>query len=137
MTVSGKPKMIQAAGTERMSCKVDPNAQKPFPNMGSMVQCTNVTMDEFAENLEQAGGFFDHPIVNGTGLKGGWNFLIGWSRANPGLRPPNSNQAADAPEPVGLTSYEAVERQLGVKLVKQKRSMPVVVVDHVDEKPSQ
>jgi uncharacterized protein (TIGR03435 family) len=28
-----------------------------------------------------------------------------------------------------------VERMLGVKLVKQKRSIPVIVVDHVDEKP--
>jgi hypothetical protein len=28
-----------------------------------------------------------------------------------------------------------VDRQLGVKLVKQKRSVPAVVVDHVDEKP--
>jgi len=133
MTSSGKPKMVQAAGTERMSCKVDPNAQKPFPNMGSMVRCINITMDEFAENLEQATGFFDHPIVNGTGLKGGWTFLIGWSRANPG--PSNANAGADAVEPVGMTSYEAVERQLGVKLVKQKRSVPVIVVDHVDEKP--
>jgi uncharacterized protein (TIGR03435 family) len=48
----------------------------------------------------------------------------------------NPNQATgEATEPAGLTSYEAVERQLGVKLVKQKRSVPVIVVDHVDEKP--
>ncbi|HEY4359986.1 MAG TPA: TIGR03435 family protein [Bryobacteraceae bacterium] len=141
MTVSGKPKMVQAAGTERMSCKVDPAAQKPFPNMGSMVQCINITMDEFAENLQQATGFFDHPIVNATGLQGGWNFLIGWSRveqAGPrGIPNPNAGGggAADATEPTGLTSYEAVERQLGVKLVKQKRSIPVIVVDHIAEKP--
>jgi uncharacterized protein (TIGR03435 family) len=38
-------------------------------------------------------------------------------------------------EPTGLTSYEAVERLTGLKLVKQKRSIPVIVVDHVDEKP--
>ncbi|HWE49596.1 MAG TPA: DUF3738 domain-containing protein [Bryobacteraceae bacterium] len=43
--------------------------------------------------------------------------------------------ARDPAEPVGLSSYEAVDRQLGVKLVKQKRSVPAVVVDHVDEKP--
>ena len=34
-----------------------------------------------------------------------------------------------------LSSYEVVERLIGVKLVKQKRSIPVIVVDHVDEKP--
>jgi uncharacterized protein (TIGR03435 family) len=81
MTVAGgKPKMTQADESERMSCKPDPNAIKPFPGLGTMVNCRNITMAEFAENLEQATGFFDHPIVDGTGLKGGWNFLIGWSR---------------------------------------------------------
>jgi uncharacterized protein (TIGR03435 family) len=137
MTLAGKPKMTQSSGTERMSCKADPNAAKPFPNMGTMVRCTNITMEEFSENLEQATGFFDHPIVDATGLKGGWNFLIGWSRANQGPRMPNPNQqqGGEPTEPTGLTSYEAVERQLGVKLVRQKRSIPVMVVDHADEKP--
>jgi uncharacterized protein (TIGR03435 family) len=115
-----------------MSCKADPNAVKPFPDMVTMVRCTNITMAEFAANLEQVTGYFDHPIVDATGLKGGWNFLFGFSR-NQG---PNPNQQPGAvAEPIGLTSYEAVERMLGVKLVKQKRSIPVVVVDHVDEKP--
>jgi uncharacterized protein (TIGR03435 family) len=135
MTVSGKPKMTQATGNERMSCKTAPNAVKPFPDMVTMVQCTNITMGEFAENLEQVTGYFDHPIVDATGLQGGWNFLFGFSR-NQAQRPPNPNQqAGEAPEPIGMTTYEAVERMLGVKLVKQKRSIPVVVVDHVDEKP--
>jgi uncharacterized protein (TIGR03435 family) len=135
MTLSGKPKMTQASGTERMACKADPNAVKPFPDMVTMVRCTNITMAEFAENLEQVTGYFDHPIVDATGLKGGWNFLFGFSR-NQGPRQPNPNQQpGDGAEPIGLTSYEAVERMLGVKLVKQKRSIPVIVVDHVDEKP--
>jgi uncharacterized protein (TIGR03435 family) len=142
MTVAGaKPKMTQADESERMSCKPDANAVKPFPGLGTMVNCRNITMPEFAENLEQATGFFDHPIVDGTGLKGGWNFLLGWSRVNQAVPPPpNSNQQAGAvanvSDPVvGLSSYEAVEKELGLKLVKQKRSIPVVVVDHVDEKP--
>lgn len=135
MTLPGKPKMTQATGNERMSCKADPAAVKPFPDMVTMVRCTNITMAEFAENLEQVTGYFDHPIVDATGLQGGWNFLFGFSR-NQALRPPNPNQQpGDAAEPIGITSYEAVERMLGIKLVKQKRSIPVIVVDHVDEKP--
>jgi len=41
----------------------------------------------------------------------------------------------EATDPNGLTSYDAVERQMGVKLVRQNRSIPVIVVDHVNEKP--
>lgn len=66
ITVAGaKPKMTQADGSARMSCKPDPAAIKPVPGLGRMVNCRNLTMEEFAENLEQATGFFDHPIVDG------------------------------------------------------------------------
>ena len=41
----------------------------------------------------------------------------------------------EASAPDGITLFEALERQLGLKLVKEKRSIPVVVVDHVDETP--
>jgi uncharacterized protein (TIGR03435 family) len=53
-------------------------------------------------------------------------------------RPPAAavNQQGTLPDaPEGITSYEAVQKQLGLKLVKTKRSVPVIVVDHVDEKP--
>ena len=35
----------------------------------------------------------------------------------------------------GVSVFDALESELGLKLVKQKRSIPVIVVDHVDEKP--
>ena len=34
-----------------------------------------------------------------------------------------------------MSPYEAVEKELGIKMVKRKRSIPVIVVDHVAEKP--
>jgi uncharacterized protein (TIGR03435 family) len=40
-----------------------------------------------------------------------------------------------SPDPDGITVFDAVARELGLKLVKQRRSMPIIVVDHVDEKP--
>jgi uncharacterized protein (TIGR03435 family) len=39
--------------------------------------------------------------------------------------------------PDGLSVFDAVEKELGLKLVKQTRSIPVIVVDHVDEKPKE
>lgn len=133
MIMPGKPKMTQGDPAIRGTCWVDPTAVKPFPNMGTMVTCRNYALAPFAEDLNQATGFFDHPIVDATGLTGGWNFSIGWSTTT---RVPNPGAATgEATEPTGVTSYEAVERQLGVKLVKQKRPYPVIVVDHVDEMP--
>jgi uncharacterized protein (TIGR03435 family) len=138
LTVDGKPKLTKADPSERSECRPDPNAVKPFPNLGTMANCKNITMAEFARNLEQATGFFDHPIVDATGLEGGWSFLLGWSRQRPPQAPNPSQPAgtiATASDPDYMSSYEAVQRQLGLKLVKQKRSIPVIVVDHVSDKP--
>ena len=44
-------------------------------------------------------------------------------------------QASDPGE--GYSIFDAVEKQLGLKLEKQKRTMPVVVVDHIEQKPTE
>jgi uncharacterized protein (TIGR03435 family) len=143
---SGKPKMTRAEETERSGCRPDPAAPKPATNIGAMVSCKNVSMAELAENLQQfAGGYVDHPIVDLTGLEGGYNFLVGWTpkQALQGQPAPNPGGASGAPagpvaeasDPNGISAFDAVEKQLGLKLVKQKRTILVTVVDHVREKP--
>jgi uncharacterized protein (TIGR03435 family) len=142
LTVEGKHKLTRADPSERSDCRPDPNAPKPFPNIGAMANCKNITMADFARNLEQATGFFDHPIVDETGLEGGWDFLLGFSRQTP-QRPAAPNQAATSQQAAlpdvdeGMSAYDAVQKELGLKLVKSKRSVDVIVVDHVDEKPVQ
>jgi uncharacterized protein (TIGR03435 family) len=37
----------------------------------------------------------------------------------------------------GYTLFEAIEKQLGLKLEKQKRSLPVIVIDHLEQKPTE
>jgi len=42
-----------------------------------------------------------------------------------------------ASDPSGAyTVLEAVEKQLGLKLAMQKRPMPVIVIDHLEQKPT-
>jgi uncharacterized protein (TIGR03435 family) len=139
--VGSKPKMTQAEDSERSGCKPDPNAPKPVTTINVMIGCRNTTMAELAQSLQQmAGGYIDHPIVDATGLSGGWNFLMGWTPRNV-LQPqtphpnPSSGAIAEAADPNGISVFEAMEKQLGLKLVRQKRSIPVIVVDHVSEKP--
>jgi len=138
MLGSGKPKMERAGESERAGCKGDPNAPKPVANISTMISCKSTTMAELASNLAQfASAYVDHPIVDGTGLTGEWDFLIGWTPKAVYDARPTTPSADDgtASTPNGITVFEAVEKELGLKLVKQKRSIPVIVVDHVDEKP--
>jgi uncharacterized protein (TIGR03435 family) len=138
-----KHKLRQADDTERSGCKPDPNAPKPATNITVMTSCTNVTMADFAQTLQQmANAYIDHPIADRTGLAGGWSFLVGWTPkalmqpATP-TPPDGAGAALQIADPNGLTVFDAVERELGLKLVKQKQSMPIIVVDHVNEKPTE
>ncbi len=142
MVGSGKPKMTRADDSERSGCKPDPDAPRPFTNIETMISCKNTAMNELAQNLQQqANAYIDHPIVDATGLEGGWDFLIGWTpkallQTPQGPSPDQTPGAvAEAAAPSGISVFEAVEKELGLKLVKQKRSIPVIVVDHVNEKP--
>lgn len=142
--VTGKPKMTRAEESERSGCKPDPSAPKPVTNMGPMIACKNTSTAELAEDLTRmAGAYIDHPIVDATGLEGGWDFLIGWTpRAMLQSTPAPSASGAggavpEASDSNGISVFEAIEKELGLKLVKQKRTIPVIVVDHVLDKPNQ
>jgi uncharacterized protein (TIGR03435 family) len=142
LTLAGNtPKMTQADDSERAGCEQDPNAPKPF-NAQIAYSCKNRTMVEVARDLQRAApAYIDHPVVDATGLQGGWNFVLAWTPKGrlQGEQAANSNApagtAVDAADPNGISVFEAVEKELGLKLVKQKRSVQVVVVDRVDEKP--
>ena len=43
-----------------------------------------------------------------------------------------------ASDPIGggASLFDAVEKQLGLKLEKERRTYPVFVIDHIEEKPT-
>jgi uncharacterized protein (TIGR03435 family) len=140
MQTGGKPKMVRANDSERSGCRIDYNAPKPSPKVSVMIVCTNTTMAEYARMLWNGTGYIDHPVVDVTGLEGGWDFQYGWSAARltqgeQGPGPGPGAAAAQAVDPGEITVSDALQYQLGLKLVKQKRSIPVIVVDHVSETP--
>jgi uncharacterized protein (TIGR03435 family) len=126
-TGKGKPKMTEAEGSGDADCKyVD---QKPAPGtVPSIVfSCHHTTMEEFARNVhEWAGGYLTDPVVDSTGLKGSWDFDIKWT-------PKMLLQKAG---PDGISIFDAVDKQLGLKLERQTAPRPVLIVDSVDQKPT-
>ena len=99
----GKPTFTQANDSDRSECKPDPNAPKPAPNVAGMINCKNTTMEQLAQLLQQrAGAYMDHPVVDATGLTGGWNFLIGWTPR--GILEAPAKPSADPRRPCGAGS---------------------------------
>jgi len=141
---SVKPKMKTAVPTERTKCTEGPgpdgkDPRKTTPILNRLVTCQNMTSAEIAEELQHiAGGYIYGPVLDKSGLDGAYDFTLSFSSADRtnGLPPPTSNPDSVGSDPSGaLTLYDAVSRQLGLKLVKEKRPMPVLVIDSIQEKP--
>ena len=131
-----KPKLTAAQDSERSGCSPAPSAPAPLPGL-QMIGCKNTSMSELAENLQfMANAYIDHPVVDLTGIEGGWDFFIGWTpRGMLQQQQAENRPDGSASDPNGMSVFEALERELGLKLVKQTHTYPVIVVDHVEEKP--
>jgi uncharacterized protein (TIGR03435 family) len=88
-----------------------------------------VTMEAIAESL---GGdeHLDRPVVDRTGLSGSFDFTVEWNTKFQDLsfNPP--------PDTSGLSLFEAVQEQLGLRVKPGKGPVDVIVIDHV-EQPSE
>ena len=146
--VATNPRMKKADSINRTGCKEgpgpdgkDPRIENPI--LGRLLTCQNMTMAQLAEQLPNlAGGYVFTPVLDATNLKDAYDFTLSFSTAGQ-LRsvpppPPNSGTAEAAADPNGgLSLPDAMARQLGVKLVKEKRPSPVLVIDHIEEKPTE
>jgi uncharacterized protein (TIGR03435 family) len=94
-----------------------------------LVGARNITLDHLAGYLSD----FDdqgRPIVDQTGLSGSWDFSLNWLPDRGGSSPAGPVQFPDADGP---SLFEALKDQLGLKLEPTKASIPVLVIDHVEQ----
>jgi uncharacterized protein (TIGR03435 family) len=74
-------------------------------------------------------GLFEQPVIDRTGLTGRYDITL---HALAGSNPPNAD-TADAPPPI----IDALQEQLGLKLVLKKSVVDVLVVDHIEKTPTE
>jgi uncharacterized protein (TIGR03435 family) len=143
--VATKPKMKKADPASRTSCKFGA-APAGAPPGSQVMTCQNITMAQFADRLQNLALELSWPVLDGTGIEGGWDFALTFSRnaalAGGGRGGGEAGRAEGAMpsalEPTGaFTLFEALEKQLGLKLEMRKRSMPVIVIDHIEQKPTE
>ncbi|MCU1329450.1 MAG: hypothetical protein JWN34_4820, partial [Bryobacterales bacterium] len=150
LTAGKKPQLKEAEGSEQTGCKPkastgpqeggvrlitsSPTGAQTTINLGPgmtiQYECRNMTMEAFAGGLRGMLGASLGPnqVLDQTGLKGSWNFDVKWSMQFMG--------------PVGGASvervsiFEAMEKQLGLKLEEKQVPTPVLVVDSVTRTPT-
>jgi uncharacterized protein (TIGR03435 family) len=122
------------------------------PSLSRLATFQNVSMAQFADLISViASGYYFGPVLDGTGRQGGWDFTLAWSSA--GIARAPAGRSGDAttratgagvgaipsdPNPNrALPINEAITRQLGLRLEEKKRPLPVLVIDHIDEYPTE
>src|SRR6187402_46418 len=137
------PRLRKADPSSRTRCTEGPGPDGKDPRIASpvlnrLVTCQNMTMAQIGEEFQRvAAGFIYSPVLDATGIKGTWDFTLSFSSADlvKGTGDPATSGASD---PNGaLSFFDAVNKQLGLKLEKQRRPAPVLVIDHVEEKPTE
>ncbi len=154
---AAKPKLKKTADPLiRTNCKdvplgtdgKDPRTANPVN--GRLVTCVNITMAQLAEQLPQfAPGYFrTGDVLDSTGIDGAYDFTLNFAANGPAVNGGavalrgggDANPTAGAPgasDPSGATSlFDALTKQLGLKLELTKRPTPVVVIDHLEQKPT-
>jgi uncharacterized protein (TIGR03435 family) len=148
--VADHPKLKEADPKSRTRCKegLGPDGKDPRktnPMLTVLWTCQNMTMAQLGEELAHfSTGYVYTPVLDATGLKGGYDFTLTWSSASltilKPLPPPGQPQAGSdsATDPNGaITLYDAIDKQLGIKMVKSRRPVPILVIDHIDDTPTE
>jgi uncharacterized protein (TIGR03435 family) len=134
--VAEKPKLKKPDPSGRTGCKLNDGAGfvVGIPNT---VACQNVTLAQFAEELGNVGDVYTRPgarrpVADATGIEGTWDLTVTYWQV-PG---PRAN--VDGAERTGSpTIFEALDKQLGLKLKETRRPRPFLVIDHIEENPTE
>jgi uncharacterized protein (TIGR03435 family) len=77
------------------------------------------------------------PVTDDTGLKGIYDISLHWSGTGVNL----SASASEVPDDTAIESQptllQAVQEQLGLKLVPKKGQIDVLVIDHIEKLPTE
>lgn len=75
-------------------------------------------------------------VIDKTDLKGKFEFSVYWTQED--ISWTNGIQNPPPNEPIGGPSvFEALEKQLGLKLEPSRSQIHVLVIDHIDRKPTE
>jgi uncharacterized protein (TIGR03435 family) len=144
---AAKPKLQKADPSNRTGCHEGqgPDGKDPgiaMPVLSRLLTCQNMTIEKFAEQLPNlANGYVHTQVLDLTELTDHYDFTLSFSGVGvlqnglPGQRPAAGDVGAS--DPSGAISLpEAISKQLGLKMELRKRPMQVLVIDHVEEEPT-
>jgi uncharacterized protein (TIGR03435 family) len=149
--VLAQEKLRKADPANRPGCREGPGDNGNDPRIANpvasrLVTCRNVTLAQFTAQLSNWSSEENHilfrfpPVMDATGLKGRYDMTINFSPSaalpNIGFSSAGANGVAFEPDG-SISIFDAVNKQLGLKLNSRKVMAPVLVIDRVNEIPTE
>jgi uncharacterized protein (TIGR03435 family) len=100
--------------------KRPPDASTDFYGSDGVLNVNNASMQDFATGLSR--GLVDRPVVDQTGLKGRYDFVLKWTFLSAA-----SSENPNAPPDL----FGAIREELGLKLQATKVPLEVLVIDAI------
>ena len=123
----GQLRPAKISGASGCDLKQNISTAPGVPRPPVTLVCENVTMSTFAHvlsDLREASGYLlGYPLLERTGLPGAWSFKLKWT--------PRNAWHADPIAADGASLFDAVDKQLGLKLELTSVPMAIVVIDRV------
>lgn len=139
---AANPKLHKADPASRTHCVEGPGPDGKDPRVATpalnrLLTCQNMTMAQLGEELRTlAGGYIYSDVLDKTGLAGGWDFTLSFTSAKQ-MQAAQSTADNGASDPSGALSLtDAVNKELGLKLEKERRPAQVLVIDSIQQKPT-
>jgi uncharacterized protein (TIGR03435 family) len=150
-----KPKLKTSEIDTRTKCFEGPGPDGKDPRIKNPIlnrlrTCQGISMVQFAQTLQTMDpDYIKTPVLDATGIDGAYDFTLSYTaygklfgKAAPSANAASAASAADgastAPDPNGgLSLFDALTKELGLKLEKVRRPVPVLGIDHVEEKPTE
>ncbi|HXE61900.1 MAG TPA: TIGR03435 family protein [Bryobacteraceae bacterium] len=134
-----KPKLKPADPSERSKCTEGAAPSTPGGAAQRLIVCTNTTPAQFAERLRGLSpGNANRPVVDETGIDVAFDLSLLYSGPRIIQAAITRGDGAPAGEaPTGAVSlFDALEKQTGIRVTTEKRTIPVLAIDHVEQQPT-
>jgi len=124
--------LIVSKGNSRLKATTDAEPPSMRPGDGAL-EFHNTSMAEFAERLAKRPLIVDRPVVDKTGLTGGYDFSLKFADSAAALK----GALEEIDRGTGQSIAGLLQEQLGLKLEAQRAALPFLVVDHAVENPGE
>lgn len=142
--LAAKPKLRRADPSNRPGCSEGPGPDGKDPRIRNpiasrLVTCRNMTLTQFAAEMNK-DAFRSRPLVDMTGIEGRYDITLNFSPASVfgGMGSPDGNATGIDSTPDGAISIaDAFRSQLGLRLEARRVTAPALVVEKVNETPTE